>query len=118
MNTTSLPLQHSTYGLPSTLALLLIPFALACFALSPQAQATCQDACLTNNNTVQGDGALLNLTTGTDNTALGFNALLSDTTGSSNTAIGSQALASSTTGFPNVAIGKQALFSNTTGASN
>ena len=99
-------------------AFLLIPVALACFALAPQAGATCQDACLTNNNTVQGDDALLNLTTGTDNTALGFNALLADTTGTGNTAVGSQALVSITTGGANVAIGRQALFSSTTGGVN
>jgi len=84
----------------------------------PRARATCQDACLTNNNTVQGDDALLNLTTGTDNTALGLNALLFETTGYFNTAVGSQALLSNTTGGNNVAIGAQALFSNQTAYSN
>jgi len=105
MKTTTLPLKHSMNRTPYQLALLFIPLALAWLALSPQAQATCQDACLTNNNTVQGDGALLNLTTGTDNTALGFNALLPDTIGVGNTAVGSQALVSNTTGGVNVAIG-------------
>src|SRR5262245_38560454 len=38
------------------LAFVLIP--LACFALSPQAGGTCQEGCLTNNNTVLGDDAL------------------------------------------------------------
>src|SRR5205085_12212501 len=77
MKTTTLPLN--SMNRPRVRAFVLIPLLLACFALSPQAQATCQDACLTNNNTVQGDDALLNLTTGADNTALGFNALLADT---------------------------------------
>jgi hypothetical protein len=43
-------------------------FALACFALSPQAQATCQDGCLPNQNTVLGEDALISNTTGFDNT--------------------------------------------------
>ena len=90
--------------------LLLIP--LACFALSPQARATCQDACLTNNNTVQGDNALLSLTTGHDNTASGYNALYFTTTGSANTATGSNALYSNTTGAGNTATGIDALYTN------
>jgi hypothetical protein len=94
MKTTTVPLKHSMNRLPFRLALLLIPLALTCFALAPQARAVCQDACLTNNNTVQGDDALLNLTTGTDNTALGLNALLFDTTGYFNTTVGSQAILS------------------------
>src|SRR5438552_8471916 len=93
----------------------LVALALACFALAPQAQAVCQDACLTNDNTVQGDDALISLTTGTDNTALGFNALLSDTTGYWNTAVGSQALTSNTIGVSNLAVGTQALFSTQDG---
>ncbi|HEY4270770.1 MAG TPA: hypothetical protein VGM65_02105 [Candidatus Udaeobacter sp.] len=118
MKTTTLTIRHSINRAPFRLALLLIPLALACFALSPQARAVCQDACLTNNNTVQGDDALLNLTSGTDDTALGLNALLSDTTGYFNTAVGSRALLSNTTGGNNVAIGAQALFSNQTAYSN
>jgi hypothetical protein len=111
-------------------------FALACFALSPQAGATCQDACLTNNNTVQGDNALISLTTGTDNTAIGFNALYTDTISGNNTAVGSYALYSDTigggdntatgafalqanaSGFGNTAIGSQALLNSTTGIYN
>jgi len=103
---------------PLRRALFLIPVVLGCFALLPTARGVCQDACLTNDNTVQGDDALLNLTTGTDNTALGFNALLSDTTGNGNTAVGSQALVSNTSGIGNLAIGTQTLFSNTTADSN
>ena len=61
-------------------------FALVCFALSPQARAACQEGCLTNDNTVLGDDALVNNNTGTDDTAIGFNALISNTTGFSNTA--------------------------------
>ena len=105
-------------GSPFRLALLLIPLTLVFFALSPQARAVCQDTCLTNNNTVQGDNALLNLTTGTDNTALGFNALLSNTSGYHNTGIGSQALTSNTVGVDNIAIGWQTLLSTEDGNSN
>jgi len=102
---------------PFRVTLLLILLALPCLVLSPQARAICQDGCLTNNNTVQGDDALLN-TTGTNNTALGFNALLSDTTGAFNIAVGSQALVSNTIGVSNVAVGGQTLFSNQDGNSN
>src|SRR5438034_10245106 len=88
-------------------------FALACFALSPQGRAVCQDACLTNQNTVQGDGALISLTTGTENTAIGSVALFSNTSGSDNTASGTAALEFNTEGSFNTANGVQALQSNT-----
>jgi hypothetical protein len=95
-----------------------MPVAIVCFALAPNASATCQDACLTNFNTVQGNDALISLTGGIENTAVGFNALFSDTTGSLNTAIGAIALFSLTTGTANTAVGFDALFSDTTGHSN
>src|SRR6266446_10829959 len=66
--------------------------------VAPPARAVCQDACLTNDNTVQGDDALISLTTGTDNTAIGFNALFSNIEGDHNTAIGAQALYSNVGG--------------------
>jgi hypothetical protein len=90
----------------------LIASTLACFALSPQARAVCQDACLTNNNTVQGDDALISLTNGYSNTAIGFNALFSNTSGGGNTACGDQALHDNIIGGGNTAVGDQALFSN------
>src|SRR5437660_4273879 len=93
-------------------------FAFTCFALAPQARATCQDACLTNDNTVQGDDALISLTSGTDNTANGSSALLNNTIGIENTATGSHALYYNTTGNYNVAHGDYALYSNTTGIDN
>src|SRR5713101_450950 len=96
---------------------LLIALALAWLALSPQARAVCQQGCLTNQNTVLGDDALLN-NTGTDNTANGFDALLSNSTASFNTANGSQALFSNTDGFFNTATASDALFSNTIGSDN
>src|SRR5439155_299142 len=96
----------------------LVALALACFALSPQARAVCQDACLTNQNTVQGDDALFSLTTGINNTAIGFEALYSNTTGFANTANGVNALFSNTTGDRNTANGFDALLNNTTGTIN
>jgi hypothetical protein len=90
----------------------------ACFALSPQARAVCQDACLTNFNTVQGDDALVSLTTGFQNTAVGFQALFSNTTGDLNTATGASALLFNTTGRRNTATGAGALVSNRIGDSN
>ena len=69
-------------------------------------------------NTVVGQAALTNNTTGASNTALGRDALVNNTTGASNTALGRAALASNTTGFDNTALGRSALFSNTTGVRN
>src|SRR5436309_802686 len=84
-------------------AFLLIAPTLGWLALSPQARAVCQDACLTNSNTVQGEDALFSLTTGTANTAVGFDALFSNTTGGFNTANGNQALQNNATGSNNTA---------------
>ena len=115
---------------------ILIALTLACFALSPHAQAVCQEGCDTINfNTFFGDDALLNNTTGYYNTAIGdgalgsnsvgpyntangFNALFSNTTGGGNTAIGADTLRVNTTGGLNTAIGELALYSNTTGSGN
>jgi trimeric autotransporter adhesin len=115
MKRKTLQLRDSVNRLHFRLAFLLIP--LACLALSPHARGTCQDACLTNNNTVLGDDALLN-NTATDNTGIGASALKSNTTGYNNTAIGSGALLNNTTGSACAAIGYFALTHNTTGNSN
>ena len=101
-----------------TLPAILLALVLVCFAPSPQARATCQEGCLTDQNTVLGDDALFSLTTGTDNTAMGFDALYSNADGINNIAIGSAALFSNTTGFDNTAVGYQTLTSNTTGYLN
>lgn len=61
--------------------------ALSCLALSPQAQAACQEGCLANSNTALGKDALINAT-GSQNTANGYQALFSNTIGNSNTATG------------------------------
>src|SRR2546423_10140311 len=79
-NMTTLHLGKSIGRSPLRHVLLLIPLALACFALVPQARATCQEGCLTNGNTVLGDDALLN-NTGTNNTATGSGALSANTIG-------------------------------------
>jgi hypothetical protein len=115
---------------------ILIALMLICFALSPTAQAVCQEGCDVSNfntflgdealssnttgisNTATGASALQSNTTGFNNTANGANALFFNTTGISNTANGTDALASNTTGFFNTATGQIALFSNTTGISN
>ena len=117
-NMTTIYLRKSIDRSPLRLGFLLIPLVLACFAFSPQARAVCQEGCLTNNNTVLGDDALLSLTTGVTNTAIGSNALFNNTEGSANTAIGFVALFSDTTGGSNTAIGTGALYSNTTGSFN
>src|SRR6266436_1121782 len=97
--------------------LFLTTLALACFALSPQARAVCQEGCDTiNANTFLGDDALVNNTTGTGNTAAGSRALFSNTTGISNTATGLNALFSNTAGNMNTAIGGGTLADNTLGA--
>jgi len=105
--------------LPCTLSLLPILLSLACFALLPQARATCQEGCDTNTgNTFLGDEALINNTIGYDNTAIGASALLNNTIGFNNTAYGHSALLNNTAGFDNTAIGLGALLNNTTGIDN
>jgi hypothetical protein len=99
MKTKTIPLKHSMNRAPFRFVLLLIPLALACFALSPQARAVCQEGCGGDvGNTFFGEDALLN-NFGVQNTAVGFNALKNnDTTGIGNTAIGFEALVSNTGG--------------------
>jgi hypothetical protein len=101
----------------TTIVPVLIALALAWLALSPGARATCQEGCLTNDNTVLGEDALIS-NTGSGNTATGFDALLSNTTGHYNTAIGFQALLGNTIGSFNTANGDQALQNNTAGSFN
>ena len=101
-------------------AFLLIPFVLACFALSPTAQAVDPppDGGYPSQNTAEGEHALFSLITGFNNTAIGFKALFSLTTGNNNTASGFEALNNNSTGGFNTATGSAALFSNTTGQLN
>src|SRR5439155_1379875 len=102
----------------ATILTVLIALTLVCFPLSPQARAVCQDACLTNDNTVQGDDALINLTTGSENTANGSGALHENTQGGENTAVGFHALLNNTTGNKNIALGFRAGSDLTTGDHN
>jgi hypothetical protein len=102
----------------TTIPQVLIALMLGCFGLSPQARAVCQEGCLTNNNTVLGDDALVNNTSGDSNTAIGFQALQANTTGDDNTVIGYRALTFNTTGTFNTATGFEALQRNTTGGGN
>jgi hypothetical protein len=92
-------IQLKTITLP-----LFVPLALACFALAPQARAVCQEGCLTHQNTVLGDDALVN-NTGDSNTAVGGSALNQNTTGERNTAIGVGALLHNSTSHSNTAVG-------------
>ena len=101
----------------TTILPVVIALTLVCFAFSPTARATCQDACLTNNSTAQGDNALVS-NTGFYNTAFGFSALFSNTSGGFNTAVGWEALDNNTAGDDNTAVGLEALQSNTTGSFN
>jgi hypothetical protein len=112
--------RNQSSGTCWTRAFFFIPLVLACawLTLAPAARAVCQEGCLTNQNTVLGDDALLSLTTGSSNTAIGFNALFSNTTEGFNTATGDSALFSNTAGLGNTATGWLALYSNTIGTVN
>jgi Chaperone of endosialidase len=117
MKTTTLQLRNLMNRSPSR-AFFLIPFTLACFALSPQARAVCQEGCdLSTGSTFLGDDALLN-NTGAANTAIGSGALMSNSVGYDNTATGVGALESNAIGHSNTANGAFALEFNTTGSDN
>src|SRR6476646_10052101 len=114
---TTLHLRKSIHRSPVRLAFLLLPLALAGFALSPMARAVdpAPDGGYPNQNTAEGDNALFSVTIqGFNNTAIGFEALFSNTTGQNNTANRSGALRSNTTGTDNTANGQGALSGNTT----
>jgi hypothetical protein len=93
---------------------------LASFALSSTGHALSPppDGGYANENTAEGDGALLSLTTGRSNTANGFQALFHNTTGYYNTATGFAALFQNSTGHDNTATGLWALAGNPTGKDN
>ena len=119
MKTTTLPLRNLMNRSPLR-AFLLIPFVLACFALSPTARAVDPppDGGYPGDNTAEGTDALFSLTGGTENTALGADALYDNAGGTGNTAVGHSTLLSNTSGNDNTAIGVLALFSNTLGSHN
>lgn len=81
-------------------------------------QAGSSDDLTNNHNTLIGNFAGRNITTGADNVAIGRQALNTTSTGYNNTAIGSYSLNSNTSGFRNSAIGYQSLYSNLTGDYN
>ena len=117
-------------------ALIFIAFTLAAFVLAQRTQAVNPppDGGYPGGNTAEGQGALLNLTSGTFNTAVGLFSLRSNTentfntavgagalfanTANDNTATGAGALLSNTTGIDNTANGSFALLNNTTGTEN
>ena len=74
----------------TTILPLLIAGVLACFAISPMAQAVvpAPDGGYRGGNTAEGQDALFRLTTGGFNTAVGFLSLRSNTIGQFNTAVG------------------------------
>jgi hypothetical protein len=118
---TTLHLKKSIARSPWRLGFLLIPLALACFALAPLAEAAPppKPEDRGNGNSAAENVSALNLaTTGSNNTAHGWFSLFSNTTGGNNVATGYQALFSNTTGRRNVANGSTALFSNTAGNFN
>jgi len=121
-NMTTLHLRKSIGRSPLRRGFLLIPLALACFALPPTARALLPppppDGGYPGLNTAEGDDALFSLTTGFANTATGYKALFSNTTGNFNTANGHNALQFNTTASGNTASGSQALYLNTTGTNN
>src|SRR5437879_13743648 len=118
MKTTTLPLQNLMNASRSC-AFLLILFAFACFVLSPQARATCQQGCdLANGNTFLGDDTLVNNTTGSDNTAIGGDARLPNSTGLQNTGVGSGALVVDTTGEHSTDADREAMHNAIDGSRN
>jgi Chaperone of endosialidase len=105
--------------LKETTPVFIVALLLACFAIpwSAQAVVPAPDGGYPNNNTAEGDFALLSLTTGADNTAVGLAALASNLIGSDNTAVGTAALLNNGASN-NTALGSVALFNNISGTRN
>jgi hypothetical protein len=102
-----------------TTLLVNVAFMVACFAISPIAQAVvpAPDGGYPGGNTAEGQKALFSLTTGGFNAAIGYFSLFANTTGSFNTALGAGAL-DLNTADRNTATGAAALLSNTIGVFN
>src|SRR5206468_4254683 len=98
---------------------ILIALTLMAFVLAQKTQALNPppDGGYAGGNTAEGQGALLNLTSGTFNTAVGLFSLRSNMQGTFNTALGAGALFTNTAD-QNTATGAAALFSNTVGSLN
>jgi hypothetical protein len=96
-----------------------ILLALACFAISPRAQAVIPppDGGYPGFTTAEGTNALKNLTTGVGNTATGWHSLFANTAGNLNTGVGAGTLLFNA-GDNNTATGALALLNNTSGLSN
>ena len=110
--------MHPSIQVKTTTLPLLTMLMLTCFALSPRAQAACQNGCLQNRNTALGDDALLSLTNGTHNTAVGERALFETRGGDNNTATGYLSLRDNIAGNQNTATGALALLDNAFGKDN
>jgi trimeric autotransporter adhesin len=119
-STITLAVRGSIRCPPLRRVFLFVPLLLACFALSPRAQAVvpAPDGGYANGNTAEGTNALFSLTSGVWNTAVGAQALNHDTTGGANTATGLQALFNNTIGNRNTAYGSRSLYRNFTGEEN
>ena len=121
-------------SLPTVLMFLALTFVGLVLAEKMQAVNPPPDGGYAGGNTAEGQGALLNLTSGTFNTAVGVISLRDTKKGNLNTALGAGtlfvngadentatgagALLSNTTGSPNTADGAFTLFSNTDGTFN
>ena len=103
------PLIHQKY---------IVPVFLIALSLTVQAVVPAPDGGYPRQNTAEGAGALLSLTTGGFNTAVGYLSLQGNTTGSYNTANGAVALHENDTGHSNTANGYAAIRANTTGIGN
>lgn len=97
----------------------LIALTLAAFAFIQSGEAVNPppDGGYAGANTAEGQGALLQLSSGTFNTAVGFLSLRSDTENNFNTAVGAGSLLANTAD-DNTAIGTGALLSNTIASDN
>jgi Chaperone of endosialidase len=117
-NMTTSQLRNSVNRSP--LRLVFLPILMACFTLSPRAQAVGPDTdgSIAGSNNGEGIGVLVSRTTGIWNTGTGFEALNHLTAGNQNTATGLRALFSDTSGGFNTATGVYALFGNTSGFFN
>jgi hypothetical protein len=108
----------------TTIPLITLGLALACFGLLPNAQAQepdapdAPDSIVIFGNTFYGDGALASVTTGVWDTAFGFQALNHTTTGHNNTGTGLRALFSNTNGNWNTGHGVYSLYRNVSGLFN
>src|SRR5579885_2660458 len=112
--------KHQPRMLPGSIMktrhIIILSCALLFLALLPMVQGAPENA-LPGFNTVDGDHALFNVSSGVGNAAFGWYSLFANTTNSFNTALGAGTLALATAD-DNTAVGAAALLLNTTGISN